>query len=231
MILTFPDSTLSYGNRPGSIQWRGGGLGDAFARVNGGGDHLLEGGTAVSRGAKHGWGAVAILNRSRVHPRFQWMPAGVHQRMALTSGDMLTGDVFRRPGTLKVLGLPIDFGTMNVDTFAVGGEDDAMMPWRGCFRVCQEFRGNHEFVLSTSGHVQSMLRPPRGANKHYYVNTAITGSPEEWMNGATRKEGSWWEHWDAWLRGKSGELRSAPDTLGSKAHPPLMDAPGRYVLG
>jgi polyhydroxyalkanoate synthase subunit PhaC len=154
------------------------------------------------------------------------LPAALHGDFL----DMHMRDVFRRPGALRVFGQAIDFRKMKVDTYVVGGEDDGMMPWRGCFRTCQEFRGRHEFVLSTSGHVQSIIRPPRVANKYYHVNDAIRKTPDEWLSSATRVDGSWWGHWHTWLNTKSGAIKKAPTVLGAPSYPPLMPAPGRYVL-
>ncbi|MBV9376879.1 MAG: class II poly(R)-hydroxyalkanoic acid synthase, partial [Alphaproteobacteria bacterium] len=154
------------------------------------------------------------------------LPAALHSDFL----DMYAYDVFRRPGALRVRGFPIDFRKIRLVSYVVGGEDDTMMPWGGCFQACQVFRGRHTFVLSTSGHVQSILRPPRVANKHYYTGAMRRCSPETWRRDATRIEGSWWGHWHAWLNANSGALKRAPTRLGSPAHPPLMPAPGSYVL-
>jgi polyhydroxyalkanoate synthase len=143
--------------------------------------------------------------------------------------DMYDRDVFRRPNALKVLDRPIDFRKVRVNSYFVGGADDYLMPWEGCYEACRVFRGQHEFVLSPSGHVQSVLRPPRLANTLYYTNAARPNTPQEWMRTATRHDGSWWDHWHRWLASQSGTLKNAPHRLGSKEFPPLMAAPGSYV--
>ena len=35
---------------------------------------------------------------------------------------------------------------------------------------------------------------------------------------------------DAWIEARGGKRRKAPAAVGNAAHPPLMPAPGRYVL-
>jgi len=155
------------------------------------------------------------------------LPAALHRDFVA----MYEHDVFRRPGAMRVLGRPIDYRKVSVASYFVGGEDDYMMPWRGCYRACQVFRGRHEFVLSISGHVQSILRPPRVANKHYYANGSQDGTADDWLHSATRYEGSWWDHWHRWLNAMSGDLIPAPAVLGNKRHPVLMAAPGEYVFG
>ena len=154
------------------------------------------------------------------------LPAALHGDFV----DMYARDVFRRPNTLKVRGQPIDFQKVKVDSYFVGGEDDNLMPWKGCYRACQLFRGHNAFVLSTSGHVQSLLRPPRIANTVYYTNDDITLTAEDWRRTALQNDGTWWHHWHGWLHDKSGSPKKAPRRLGSDKHPVLMAAPGRYVF-
>jgi polyhydroxyalkanoate synthase len=145
--------------------------------------------------------------------------------------DMYAKDVFRRPNELKVLGRSIDFRKVAVDSYFVGGEDDYLMPWHGCYEAYRHFAGRHEFVLSTSGHVQSILRPPRLANTIYYTNAEKPERPEDWRRTATRHDGSWWEHWHQWLADRSGKIKSAPAQLGNSEFATLSAAPGRYVHG
>lgn len=144
--------------------------------------------------------------------------------------DMYDKDVFQHPHALSLLGRPIDFGKAEVDTYFVGGADDYLMPWRGCYQAYKLFRGRHRFVLSPSGHIQSVLRPPRLANVAYYTNDAKPESPEEWLGGATRHDGTWWGDWHRWLAEMAGEAKDAPSELGNRQFPPLMPAPGSYVL-
>lgn len=155
------------------------------------------------------------------------LPAALHSDFI----DLYARDAFRTAGAVSVLGAPIDFGRVHADFYLVGGEDDYLMPWQGCYQACQTFGGNHQFVLSTSGHVQSILRPPRLANAHYFVNRSTAMSADAWRATCERREGTWWRHWHAWLNDRSGALKAAPSRLGSRDHPPLMDAPGDYVFG
>ena len=61
------------------------------------------------------------------------------------------------------------------------------------------------------------------------LRDAPGSDPEAWFEGATEHEGSWWPDWIRWLRRRSGKL-SAPPSMGSDTFPPIMDAPGSYVL-
>jgi polyhydroxyalkanoate synthase len=153
------------------------------------------------------------------------LPARLHGEFI----DMFVNDVFNTAGALEILREPIDFDDMNVDGYYVGGDEDYLMPWRGCYRAYQRFRGHNRFVLSTGGHVQSILRPPRIANTAYFINERSAPSPEDWLSHATRFEGSWWGDWHKWLQARSGPLRAAPTQLGSADYPILDRAPGEYV--
>lgn len=154
------------------------------------------------------------------------LPAAVHDDFV----TMYERDVFQRPNSFNVLGRPIDFRKIAVDSYYVGGEDDYLMPWVGCYRACHVFRGRKQFVLSTSGHIQSILRPPGIADTFYFTNPDTRLDADAWRRGATRHDGSWWTHWYAWLHTQSGAWKAAPSRLGSAAFPPLDPAPGRYVF-
>ena len=153
------------------------------------------------------------------------LPARLHSDFI----DMYLRDVFRTPGALTVLGQVLDFDAFHLDGYFVGGEEDNLMPWRGCFEAYRRFRGRNRFILSPSGHVQSLLRPPHIANISYYVNEADVADAERWRAGATRRDGTWWIDWQAWLGARSGSKRPAPRDLGSQRYPALEPAPGRYV--
>jgi len=143
--------------------------------------------------------------------------------------DMYLKDVFRNPGQQALFGHPIDYDNLEVPMYFVGGEEDYLMPWRGVYKVAKRFRGDHRFILSTSGHVQSILRPPNLANTSYLTNETLQESADQWLAGATRVSGSWWQDWSRWLQTHAGPSGVAPEALGARDYPPLCDAPGTYV--
>ena len=103
------------------------------------------------------------------------------------------------------------------------------MPWKSIYREAGIIRGEHRFVLTTGGHVQSILRPPHLAQSEYYVNEAFPGSADDWFDTATRREGSWWQDWADWLHLNSGAYKKAPKDAGSIDFKPIVSAPGNYV--
>jgi polyhydroxyalkanoate synthase len=154
------------------------------------------------------------------------VPARLHADMI----DIYLNDVFRTPGAQHLFGAPVDYRRVTVPTYFVGGLEDYLMPWRGIFRAAQSFGAANRFVLSTSGHVQSILRPPNLANTEYFVNERLDLAPDEWLMQAERRPGSWWGDWHDWLRDRSGPLGDPPEALGAPGLPPLCAAPGTYVL-
>lgn len=154
------------------------------------------------------------------------LPAGLHCQML----DMLSDNLLATPGGLTVLGQPIDLSRVTCDTYVLAGATDHITPWQGVFRSAQALGGETEFVLCSSGHIQSLVNPPGNARVKFFVNGAASADPETWLAGADAHDGSWWGHWSAWLRQRSGRKRKAPTSAGSARHAPCGDAPGRYVL-
>ena len=130
---------------------------------------------------------------------------------------------------MRILDTPVDISAIDIDTYVVGGLTDHITPWGGCYRTTQMVGGSSEFVLCSSGHVQSLVAAPSHRGLAYYVNPATPADPDEWFAGAQRHEGTWWEHWVQWLGERSGRRRRAPAKLGNAAHPVLEKAPGTYV--
>jgi polyhydroxyalkanoate synthase subunit PhaC len=88
--------------------------------------------------------------------------------------------------------------------------------------------GSARFALGASGHVAGLVAPPNKA-KGYWTNDKLAENADEWLEGAAFHQGSWWLDWAEWLQARSGEL-VAPPPMGSQAYPPLVPAPGTYVL-
>ena len=134
-----------------------------------------------------------------------------------------------RPNRMKVLGTPIDMSQHTFDSYVIAGITDHITPWQACYESRKVLKGQMQFVLTSSGHVQSIVNPPGNPKARYYVNPDLGQPADKWLKGATTHPGSWWEHWLKWYEARGGGLRPAPTTLGSAAHPPGDPAPGRYV--
>jgi polyhydroxyalkanoate synthase len=130
---------------------------------------------------------------------------------------------------LNVLGTPIDMSKLAIASYVVAGITDHITPWQACYESRRVLRGDMRFVLSSSGHIQSIVNPPGNPKARYYLNPDLSLNAEQWLEGATATPGSWWDDWMKWYEAHGGGLRDAPASLGSAKHPPGDPAPGRYV--
>ena len=85
------------------------------------------------------------------------------------------------------------------------------MPWDAAWRITQLFGGDVRFVLASSGHIAGIINPPGGKGNYWTreIKDAEASSPEQWLQSATKHEGSWWPDWSAWLSARSGEKGQA----------------------
>lgn len=144
--------------------------------------------------------------------------------------EMYIGNRLREPGALAMLGEPIDLGRITVPTYVYASRDDHIVPWRSAFATTRLVGGEATFVLGASGHIAGVVNPPMPVKRNYWENPLLTDDPDAWLERARQVPGSWWTHWDAWLRAKAGARRKAPAAPGSADYPALDAAPGRYVL-
>lgn len=133
------------------------------------------------------------------------------------------------PGGYDLNDTPIDLANVTCDMFVVGAVTDHLTPWKCCYKSAQNFPGNKTFALSNGGHVAALVNPPGNPKSYHFIAPATPATADEWMEGAEKTGGSWWESWARWVAKRSGKPVNAPAKLGSKQHPPLMEAPGSYV--
>ena len=154
------------------------------------------------------------------------MPAGLHKDFI----TMTLANALVEPGSMDVLGTPVDLSAIEVDSYVVAGSTDHICPWDSCYRSVHMLGGTSRFVLSTAGHIAALVNPPSNPKSSYQVNEALPQSAEQWLAGAVKHPGSWWTDHTDWLSTRSGKLVTAPTSLGSDRHSPSGAAPGTYVL-
>ena len=153
------------------------------------------------------------------------LPAALHGEFI----EMFRTNPLTRPGALEVCGTPIDLKQVTCDFFVVAGTTDHITPWDSCYKSAHLFGGKCEFVLSNSGHIQSILNPPGNPKARYMTNSEMPLDPKAWQESSTKHADSWWLHWQSWLAERSGETKNAPRALGNKKFPAGEAAPGTYV--
>lgn len=143
---------------------------------------------------------------------------------------LLSSGAFTTPGTMSLLGRPIDMSSVHTDAFIVAGQRDHITTWRPCFSTSGLIGGPSEVVIVNSGHIQTFVNPVQGSRYKYWTGSGVAGDPDQWLDSAEQVDGSWWPHWGRWLTARSGPKRQAPKQLGSAEYPPIQAAPGAYVL-
>jgi poly(3-hydroxyalkanoate) synthetase len=153
------------------------------------------------------------------------LPAGlVRDLMELTLENQLT-----KPGSFSALGTPIDLGKVKSDAYIIAGLTDNLTPWKSCYRTTSMLGSRSRFTLVRGGHLQAILRPPGGRQAGYTTVAGTPRDPDAWLAKAKPREGSWWEHWVAWLDRRCTGTRPAPAALGNDEYTPIEPAPGSYV--
>jgi polyhydroxyalkanoate synthase subunit PhaC len=158
------------------------------------------------------------------------LPAALHRDFI----DIALTSALAKPDAATMLGSPVDLSRVDVDSYLVAGIADHLCPWQACYRSTQLLGGDVAFVLSTSGHIASMINPPGNPKARFQVapagQQANPPDPREWLQAAETVPGSWWPHYSSWLAERSGGEKDRPGQLGDKGFEPMEPAPGLYVL-
>jgi polyhydroxyalkanoate synthase len=155
------------------------------------------------------------------------LPAALHREFI----ELALSNALTRPGEATMLGSPVDLSKVDTDSYVVAGVADHIVPWQSAYQSTQLLGGTARFVLSTSGHIASMVNPPANLKATFRTAPGNPADPVQWLAAATTVQGSWWPDYVSWLAERSGDRKQRPRELGSKRFPPMHPAPGRYVLG
>jgi polyhydroxyalkanoate synthase subunit PhaC len=153
------------------------------------------------------------------------LPASLHAGFM----DIMLRNPLLKVGAMKTLGTLINLREVDCDMYVLAGLTDHICSWRACYRASRLFGGRSEFVMSASGHVQSMVCPPTNFKAKYFTNSNTGSDPDAWFKGGTEHKGTWWDNWLEWMEKRSGERRPAPTALGGGGYEAIEPAPGRYV--
>ncbi|GAB88348.1 PHA/PHB synthase family protein [Gordonia rhizosphera] len=155
------------------------------------------------------------------------MTAALHRDMVMMGleNSLVT------PGKATMLGTPVDLGAIECDAYVVGGIADHICPWQATYRSAALLGSkSNTYVLSTSGHIASLVNPP--GNKKASFRTAAADADitsEAWLETAETHSDSWWPHHLQWLSERGGDEINAPTVLGAAGFEGIAPAPGTYV--
>ncbi|HBZ42665.1 MAG TPA: class I poly(R)-hydroxyalkanoic acid synthase [Maritimibacter sp.] len=143
----------------------------------------------------------------------------------LCQGDQFAGEAEGFP----LLGERLKISDVNVPLCAVACETDHIAAWRSSYSGIRKMGSKDKtFILSESGHIAGIVNPPSKKKYGHYLNPEWPDTPDAWLEGAERHDGTWWFYWAKWLARKSGKKIPAR-TVGDSDHPELAPAPGTYV--
>ncbi len=156
---------------------------------------------------------------------------GLPSQLAVELTEMSLDNSLMTPGAMTVLDTPIDLTQVTVDTYQIAGLTDHISPWQACYAGARLLGGDNTFVLTPTGHVQSIIYPMGKSRAAHYVNRDLVDDAEAWRQAAERRPDSWWANWVDWILERSDGTRRAPQEHGNANYDLIVPAPGRYVLG
>ena len=116
-----------------------------------------------------------------------------------------------------------------------------MAPWPSVYKIHYLSDADVTFVLTSGGHNAGIVSEPGHRGRRYRIAynryDDLCRTPEEWLEAAERKDGSWWISWVEWLLQHSDEQRVAPPAMGAakKGYRPSGSAwylrPGSLTAG
>ncbi len=132
--------------------------------------------------------------------------------------------------TFHICGEEVNISQVRHPLCAIACETDHIAAWRSSFRGISKMGSKSKtFILSESGHIAGIINPPSKKKYGHYTGAEPQGASDDWLEAAQFNEGSWWPHWEKWLRKRSGAQIDARNP-GDSGYEALADAPGSYVV-
>jgi polyhydroxyalkanoate synthase len=131
-------------------------------------------------------------------------------------------------GALELAGERLDLGKVETPIYVQSSREDHIAPAKSVYKGARLFGGPVTFTLAGSGHIAGVINAPAAQKYQHWINDALPPTLEDWLVGAVEHPGSWWPHWSAWLKQRSGGQIPARDPAAGPLEP-LDDAPGSFV--
>lgn len=142
--------------------------------------------------------------------------------------NMYLHNRLKESAALHLQNTPIDLKQVATPAFFVATLKDHISPWKSVYAGLKLHAGPMQFLLSGSGHIAGAINPPQQKKYNYYSSADIADTPAEWFKNAKEESGSWWPHWEKWLRQHSGN-KVAARRVGENGLKGIEAAPGSYV--
>ena len=131
-------------------------------------------------------------------------------------------------GLLDLAGEHLDLGAVETPIYVQCSREDHIAPAKSVYKGARLFGGPTTVTMAGSGHIAGVINAPAAHKYQHWINDALPETLEAWLEGAVEHPGSWWPHWSAWLKARSGDEVTARDPAAGPL-PPIEDAPGSFV--
>ncbi|MXN64254.1 class I poly(R)-hydroxyalkanoic acid synthase [Stappia sp. GBMRC 2046] len=131
-------------------------------------------------------------------------------------------------GEMEIAGETLDLRKVMIPIYNLAAREDHIAPAKSVYLGSQYFGGDVTYVLAGSGHIAGVVNPPEKKKYQYWLDGKPQGELEDWIASAEEHPGSWWPHWDAWIR-SIDDTRVKARKPGARRMKIIEDAPGSYV--
>lgn len=131
-------------------------------------------------------------------------------------------------GKMELAGKTLKLSDVKTPIFNLAAKEDHIAPARSAYISGQLFGGEVTYVMAGSGHIAGVVNPPEAGKYQFWSDGPMNTDFDGWVAGAKETPGSWWPHWNQWIRAKSDDEVPARKPGGKKLKP-IEDAPGSYV--
>lgn len=128
------------------------------------------------------------------------------------------------PGRMKIDDTSIDLSTVTTPAYFLSTREDHIAPWKATFDGAKLLGGPVTFTLAASGHIAGVVNPPAKGKYAHWTGGKVAGTSDTWFDKAKEHKGSWWPHWQSWIKEFAGEKVAARTPADG-----LEPAPGTYV--
>lgn len=132
-------------------------------------------------------------------------------------------------GKMELGGVKLDLAKVKVPVYLQSSREDHIAPYNSVYKATRLFGGPVKFIIAGSGHIAGVINPPSAKKYQYWTNDERPATPDDWLAGAIEHPGSWWPHWEEWVKHTAGPMVPARKPGDGKL-PVLEDAPGSYVM-
>ena len=137
-----------------------------------------------------------------------------------------------QPDGIELDGVKIDLRKISTPCYFVSTKEDHIAKWNSTYYGALLPKGPVTFVLGGSGHIAGIVNPPHKNKYGYWTNSELPETHQQWWEGATANEGSWWPHWQNWMieNGFADQEKMLPARQPGEGELAVIEpAPGRYV--